>query len=186
MKVIISGNAKTQDLNILKEAIERSHWEVTEVVSGDSTSVERLGTKYAMDEGLTLTLIKAETNVFGKAAIPIRNSKMLKYSDALLIVRQGKSEDIDGLIADAREHGVPLIVFALEELRGNSIRDNPLFADQIRNNKDGKRMNTKTLTLNDVSIEVYQDPRRNSKTVQFMVELFNEIERIKDRLEDFE
>ena len=58
---------------------------VSEVVIGGDSEVDRGGEAFARNNNLKLTVIKADWNKHGKAAGPIRNKSIAEYADAVLL-----------------------------------------------------------------------------------------------------
>lgn len=92
MKLIIAGS---RDLFIKTDLIHKliieHKLEVTEVVSGAATGVDKCGESYANKYGISIKQFPANWNLHGKAAGPTRNRLMAKYADsAMVIMRKGK------------------------------------------------------------------------------------------------
>jgi hypothetical protein len=72
---------------------------VKEIVSGGARGVDSAGESWAKEmkqlcgeNALVVTLFPADWTKHGKAAGPIRNKEMAEYSDALLLIWDGKSK----------------------------------------------------------------------------------------------
>ena len=97
MKLIIAGS---RDIDLDKAWNAIVNWfqdngstipKVEEVVSGTARGVDRLGEFWANKYRLKIKQFPADWDTYGKAAGHIRNKQMADYSDALLLVWDGKS-----------------------------------------------------------------------------------------------
>ena len=86
MKVIIAGPRYVTDFGIVKQAIEASGFNITQVVSGGARGVDTLGEIWARANGIKFVRFPADWNKHGKSAGPIRNQEMAKYADALVVI----------------------------------------------------------------------------------------------------
>lgn len=111
MKVIIAGSRTIKDYKWLCEAIARSGFFITEVVSGkEPNGVDALGERWAHESGRAVTGFFPDWNR-GVIAGPIRNSMMAKYADAAIILRRPlglKSNGSDDMFRKMKEIGKPV------------------------------------------------------------------------------
>ena len=107
MKVIIAGSRNIEDYALVVQAMSRCGYEVTEVVSGCATGIDRLGEQWATTNNIPITEMPANWNRDGKAAGPIRNRDMAKYADAAVIVWDGKSAGTRNMIDEMIRHKKP-------------------------------------------------------------------------------
>ena len=91
MKVIIAGSRTITDYNVVFSAIRNSGYKITEVVSGGAKGVDRLGERYAHENGIPVKRFLPDWRELGKAAGPVRNADMAEYADALIAIWDGKS-----------------------------------------------------------------------------------------------
>ena len=54
MKVIIAGTRVVKDYSLVVQAVERSGYTITEVVSGCATGVDQLGEQWARANGIPI------------------------------------------------------------------------------------------------------------------------------------
>lgn len=87
MKVIIAGSRHMpfSMFPLIAQAVERSNYEVTEVVCGMARGADMLGGKWATQNRIPVKCFPADWNTHGKAAGPIRNAEMAQYADAAII-----------------------------------------------------------------------------------------------------
>jgi hypothetical protein len=129
MKVIVAGSRWVEDFDIVKQAIEASGFEVTEVVSGVARGVDTLGENWAEANDIPVkrfpalwskldvpgAVIRSNTNgKYNAAAGGIRNGQMAEYGDALVSVWDGKSRGSGDMILKAHAAGIKVFVFLVE------------------------------------------------------------------------
>jgi hypothetical protein len=110
MRVIVAGSRGITDLSVVREALERSGFEVTEVVSGGARGVDRLGEELAREMGLPCRVFPAEWSSHGRSAGVLRNRRMAEYADALVAVWDGRSRGTANMIREAGERGLAVYV----------------------------------------------------------------------------
>lgn len=106
MKVVIAGcrykdaerKIPFDNYSLIVETIERSGYNITEVVCGMAISVDRLGEQWAINRSIPVKEMPADWNRNGKAAGPIRNREMAKYADAAIIIWDGFSDGTRNMI----------------------------------------------------------------------------------------
>ena len=121
LKVIISGSreyGREEDYLYVKEKYREIIGERKdiEIVSGHAKGIDALGEMLARENGYKLSIFPADWNLYGKAAGPIRNSKMARYAkDGVLIAfPKGGSRGTWNMIKTAREAGLKVYVFQRE------------------------------------------------------------------------
>lgn len=111
MKVIIAGPRDYEDYETVVNAIGLSGFDVTEVVSGHClTGVDRLGERWARENGVVVSLFPAEWAILGRLAGPVRNRKMAGYADAAVVIWDGVSRGSKNMIDEAERAGKPVYV----------------------------------------------------------------------------
>ena len=110
MKVIIAGSRFYDDYSYVTKVIKDSGFNITEVVSGGATGVDRLGERYAQENKFMLKLFPADWAKHGKAAGPIRNQKMAEYAEALIAIRINNSRGTTDMINRATKMGLKVHV----------------------------------------------------------------------------
>lgn len=111
MKTIIAGSRNISDYDQVLLAVNNSGFDITEVVSGRSGSVDLNGERYAMEHHLELTYFPADWRILGRSAGPIRNTKMAKYADAAIIVWDGTSRGSANMIENMKYLNKPYYVW---------------------------------------------------------------------------
>lgn len=92
MKVIIAGSRNLIKLSYIKDAVEKSGFQITEVVSGCAVGADSLGEYWAEMNDIPVKKFPAPWDQYGKAAGAIRNSRMGEYADAAIVVWDGVSK----------------------------------------------------------------------------------------------
>jgi len=110
MKVVIAGDRNCDDRAIVKEAIEESGFEITEVISGGARGVDTVGEEWATDNGIPFARFPADWERYGRAAGPKRNKQMAEYGDALVAVLALGSRGTKNMIGQMQKLKKPIHV----------------------------------------------------------------------------
>ena len=114
MKVIIAGSRQVEDYKLVAEAMKRCNFDVTEVISGCATGVDRMGETWARANNLPVKEMPANWYQHGKAAGPIRNREMAEYADAAVIIWDGKSRGTRNMINEMIRKNKPYYIVMTE------------------------------------------------------------------------
>lgn len=76
------------------------------IVSGGAFGVDTLALMFGMKWGFERKVFKADWNTFGKAAGPMRNTKMAEYADFLIAFPSKDSKGTLDMIEQAKQHGL--------------------------------------------------------------------------------
>lgn len=114
MKTIIAGSRTVKDYKTVEEAVIKSEFKITEVVSGCAKGVDSLGESYAGFNRLPVKKYPADWERFGKIAGFIRNQKMADYAEALVAVWDGQSKGTEHMINIARQRNLKVFVHQVE------------------------------------------------------------------------
>ena len=84
MKVIIFGSRHMPFAlyPLIDQAVQKSGFNVTEVVCGMARGADTFGAKWAYHHGIPITKFPAQWDEYGKRAGPVRNKLMGDYCDA--------------------------------------------------------------------------------------------------------
>lgn len=110
MKTIIAGSRGIKNREHLQWAINRSRFEISEVVSGGARGVDKLGMDWAKANHVSLKIFEPDWGKFGRAAGMIRNSQMARYADALIAIWDGKSRGTQHMIEEAKKYGLKTFI----------------------------------------------------------------------------
>lgn len=111
MKCIIAGSRDIHDYEYLVSCINLVSWSknITEVVTGAAFGVDKLGARWAKENGIPLKRFPAEWHKYRKSAGPIRNQEMAEYADNLILLWWGDPEKSPGsydMILKAKAEGL--------------------------------------------------------------------------------
>ncbi len=100
MKVVIAGSRVITDYDWLLGAIERSGYEITQVVSGmEPDGVDMMGVYWARKNEIYVKefpVTEYAWKMLGRQAGPSRNTSMSMYADAAIILRVPFTQKSDG------------------------------------------------------------------------------------------
>lgn len=109
MRVIIAGGRDykwtQRHLLFLDEILE--FWNISEVVSGGASGADEMGEIWASTRMLRLKVFEADWSKHGKGAGPVRNGKMAKYADGLILFTGGRGTE--SMLGQAQKHGLRII-----------------------------------------------------------------------------
>jgi len=112
MKVIIAGSRSfDSDINLIgmvMDAVLKSKFQITEVVSGGARGVDQAGEYFAQLYNIPCKIFYPDWNKHGKAAGVIRNADMAEYSEALIVLWDGESKGTANMIKRAKALGLPI------------------------------------------------------------------------------
>lgn len=112
-KVVVAGGRDFSDYQLLKQTL--NHLLIhklpnVEIVCGKATGADTLGERYAKELGLSVAYFPADWTKHKKAAGPIRNREMAKYSDACVVFWDGMSRGTKNMIEEATKEGISIRV----------------------------------------------------------------------------
>jgi hypothetical protein len=110
MKTIIAGSRDIQNYRLVEEAVRRSGYIITTVISGGARGVDRLGLAYARQRRIPFQVFMPEWERLGKGAGMVRNREMANVADALIAVWDGKSKGTRNMIELASARRLPCFV----------------------------------------------------------------------------
>lgn len=119
MRVIIAGSRSIKEMDVLKEAIRLSNYEITEVVSGGAGGVDSLGEEWALNNRIPCKAFPVEGFEWewSKKAGLDRNVRMAHYADALIAVWDGVSSGTKHMIDTMRALGKLVYVYVYDPNR---------------------------------------------------------------------
>ena len=110
MKVIIAGSRGISNYAQLCDAVRRSGFPISRVLSGMAGGVDTLAVRYATENGLPLDPFPAQWATWGRSAGYKRNVEMARNADALIALWDGKSPGTNHMIRVAKEHALRVLV----------------------------------------------------------------------------
>jgi hypothetical protein len=101
MKVIVAGSREITSFKEVSLAIEKSGFEITEIISGTARGVDKLGEGWASLHKVPIKRFPAQWAKYGRGAGFKRNTEMAEYADALVAVWDGQSKGTKQMISEA-------------------------------------------------------------------------------------
>lgn len=117
MKTIVAGSRSIKKYEVVEKLINESLKNglvITELVSGGAKGVDTLGETWALKNGVSIQRFLAEWEKYGISAGHIRNRKMGDYADAVIGIWDGKSRGTKGMIDYARQKGLKVFLYELQ------------------------------------------------------------------------
>lgn len=112
MKIIIAGGRDFKDYKTLcgvcKDILPQ--FDNVSLVSGTARGADRLGERYAKENGYRVDRFPADWDKYGKRAGYLRNQQMAKYADGLIAFHNHKSKGTKSMISLANEHELMIVV----------------------------------------------------------------------------
>lgn len=110
MRTIIAGSRGITDPLIVSDAIDKSGFEITTVISGGARGVDEAGEAWAVASGIDLEIFEADWKAHGKKAGFLRNCEMAASADALIAIWDGESRGTKHMIDEATRKGLKVFV----------------------------------------------------------------------------
>lgn len=119
MKVIVAGSRNIDDYRLVVETIQRSGYQITEVVSGTAIGPDRHGEQWARANNIPVKEMPAQWTLYGKVAGQYRNKEMAQYADAAVIIWDGESRGtrnmIENMIRQKKPYHIGMTSATLED-----------------------------------------------------------------------
>lgn len=112
-RVIIAGSRSFANYEMLKVNMNRLLQNISDeisIVCGTARGADRLGEKYAKENGFHVAYFPADWERYGKAAGYIRNREMAQNADALVAFWDGESRGTKSMIDLAKEYDLAVRV----------------------------------------------------------------------------
>ena len=111
VKILIAGSRTITDYEIVKTAIKKSGFFISEVVSGGAAGVDKLGEKWAQENLTPIKRFLPDWKTHGKAAGPIRNTELVKYCEAAILVWDGVSKGTQDTLNKIQKAGKQVFIY---------------------------------------------------------------------------
>lgn len=119
MKVIIAGSRNVKDYSLVVQSVQRSGFDITEVVCGGATGPDTLGEQWAINNNIPVKHMPADWNRYGNSAGPMRNRQMAEYADAAIVIWDGESRGsrnmIENMIRRKKPYYIGMTSITLED-----------------------------------------------------------------------
>lgn len=113
MKVIIAGSRDIVSIHYINLAIQKSGFDITEVVSGGARGVDQLGERWAKENQIPVRRFLPDWKKYGKKAGILRNKEMADYGEALIACWDKKSSGTKNMIETAKKQGLKVYVLEI-------------------------------------------------------------------------
>jgi hypothetical protein len=108
LKTIIAGSRNAP--NQVSEAVKKSGFQVTEVVSDRCRGPDIHGEEWAGDNQIPVKYFPADWDRYGRSAGYRRNAEMADYAEALIALWDGTSRGTKNMIDLAQKRGLKVYV----------------------------------------------------------------------------
>src|SRR5215472_6858890 len=118
IRVLVCGGRDFDDRAALETALDRLHAQrrFTLLIAGGARGADTMAEQWARDRGIRTRIYMARWNIYGRAAGPIRNARMLRKGRPDLVVAFPGGKGTAGMVALARDAGVEVVVPLRNEL----------------------------------------------------------------------
>lgn len=112
MKLIVAGSRDFNDWDRLNLTLRKIHEriQINEIVSGGARGADKLGERFASENGIPVISFIPDWDRYGKSAGFRRNVQMSEYGDALVAFWDGKSPGTRSMIELANEKRLKVLV----------------------------------------------------------------------------
>jgi predicted Rossmann fold nucleotide-binding protein DprA/Smf involved in DNA uptake len=105
----ISGTRTYTDYVAFKKSLQYVN-DITHIVSGGANGTDTMAERYAKENGIPITIIRADWKTYGKRAGPLRNREIVGRSEIILAYWDYKSSGTKSTIDISKELGKPCYV----------------------------------------------------------------------------
>jgi hypothetical protein len=111
MRVIIGGSKSVSSPEAMEEAVARSGFAITSIITGNSRGADALATAWARANGIPVEIVIPDWHSYGGRADQIRNSELVARAQACIVVWDGFSRGTASLIEAAKLRALPLLIY---------------------------------------------------------------------------
>ena len=119
MKIGIIGSRGFNDYELLKGVMNQYIDKVDVVVSGGAVGADKLGERWASENGKSCLVFLPEWNKYGKSAGFKRNQDIVKNSELVLAFWDGTSKGTKSSIDLCEKYGITVKIIKYNEFRDN-------------------------------------------------------------------
>ncbi len=91
-KIAVGGSRSINSYQLVKEILDNLLMPEDIILSGNAPGADRLGERYAQENGLEYKIIPSEWDKHGLKATMMRNEVLLKAADCIIVFWDGESE----------------------------------------------------------------------------------------------
>ena len=120
MKIIIAGSRNYNDRKRILDFINKTKFDITEVVSGGYGGVDKIGEEWAKEKGILVKVFSQHYDIANPDISPkLINTDMGNYADGLIAIWINKSRGTEHMIKTMRKIGKPVEIMEMyPELTG--------------------------------------------------------------------
>jgi len=101
MIIAAIGGRTVDDYELLSNTLNK--YTISELVSGGCSGGDKMVERYAKENNIHITIFKANWKKYGRAAGPIRNTKIIESCDCVVALWDGKSKGTGDSINKAKK-----------------------------------------------------------------------------------
>lgn len=109
-RLIVAGSRDFYGYDVVREVLDGLDPPPSVIISGTARGVDRLGERWAIENGVAVHPFKADWSAHGRRAGHVRNERMAEEADALIAFWDGSSPGTAGMISIARQRGLAVRV----------------------------------------------------------------------------
>jgi len=109
MRVLVCGGRDFKDWQLLHAELDNLKPPATHIIHGTARGADKLASDWAQSRNIPETRFRAEWEIFGRAAGPLRNQKMLMEGKPDLVVAFPGSAGTADMVRRAKAAGVRVI-----------------------------------------------------------------------------
>lgn len=115
MKIIVAGSRDFENYELLKNKLDKLliNQKEVQIVSGGCRGTDKLGERYAKENGYSLKIFKADWGKYGKKAGPLRNKQMAEYAEGLVAFYKEGSKGTKNMIEEAGKMGLKIRIIKI-------------------------------------------------------------------------
>lgn len=118
MKVIVAGSRSITDSQLIFNILDNTPLDITELVCGMANGVDLIARDWAISKNIPIKEFPAYWDLDGRlAAGHMRNERMSKYSEALLLIWDGCSTGSKDMLIRARKRNLIIDLYDQSQLR---------------------------------------------------------------------
>jgi hypothetical protein len=136
-RIVFTGSRNWDDSKLIYPLFDALDHDAVEIIHGGAQGLDSQVDNIARLYGHEPTVVHPDWDQYGKAAGPIRNSRMAQVADLVIAYRSfGRSRGTDNMIANAILNDVPVLVCANYALRWQKMAQTLWHANHHREDRN--------------------------------------------------